>query len=680
MSTSKTRIINDYYSKRVLFSWTLIILFVFSTFRLPALDVPLASDELAMVSLWAQMPYLKILSNYQYPNNHIFLSLILSFLLKAFGLKEWLLRMPLLTCGIVSLFLSYRLGKRISRNTSVGIFICFLMAISEKHIFYSINARGYLVLMVLALIAATCLLDRVEGISFKTKNFPNFFNQGLAFLGWLGIWLVGTWTVPTFIFFEVSFAIFLVGQMLTTNRLLSLHKTYFAIPLASCVVGGIGFYFQYYVLIDPAMLVEATSHAAKTSLPLFFPELLANWIKPFNLSGPLFLFLALIGSGKLFIQNRNVVLLIICIWLGPILMGIVGSFLRVLPGLPHPRTYFYLQPFFLILAIIGARQVAITLTTALKRNFSFNEKYLLVMTRFLAGVLFLVSVSNYFQYNYPQRISREPLDKVHDFIKTLKPNDLLLASNKAHVELYLYGASDIRSRLENILNDRKLDNIYYLDYEENNILKASNGPNLKLQHLKFIRLTGNIQSPILPKNAFKLEKEFGSFKFNRLKKNWVQQFSSWEKAGLAPDLSNTQAYHWERVSKSAETQPLIHFNNSFTLAMKNKERSFSNDQGFTLNLVDVAGDNNNFTAVLLEGFMKKNKVIYDPTWKINAWILDHPYGTNIFKKAWNPAVFISKGSGNLSVMDVNFIRNIGNGSMRSFLSFRIAEQTRIGKK
>ncbi|MBT3514742.1 MAG: hypothetical protein HN474_05455, partial [Nitrospina sp.] len=491
MSISKTRIINAYYSQRVIFFWALIILFVFSIFRLPALDVPLASDELAMVSLWAQMPYLKILSNYQYPNNHIFLSLILSFLLKAFGLKEWLLRMPLIACGIVSLYLSYRLGKRISRNTNVGIFICLLMAISEKHIFYSINARGYLVLMVLALIAATCLLDRLEGISFKTKNFPNFFNQGLAFLGWVGIWLVGTWTVPTFLFFEFSFAIFLLGLMLTTNRLLSLHKTCFAIPLASCVVGGIGFYFQYFVLIDSAMLAEATSHAAKTSLPLFFPELLAEWIKPFNLSGALFFLLALIGLGKLFIQNRNVAFLIVCIWLGPMLMGIAGSFLEILPGLPHPRTYFYLQPFFLMLGVIGARQISVELTTALKRNFAFNEKYLLIMTRVLAGVLFLVSVSNYFQYNYPQRISREPLDKVHDFIKTLKSNDLLLVSNKAHVELYLYGASDIRSRLENILHDRKLDNIYYLDYETNNVLKASNTPSLK-----FKRLIGNIQSPI----------------------------------------------------------------------------------------------------------------------------------------------------------------------------------------
>jgi hypothetical protein len=675
MSISKTQIINDCYSSRVLFSWALIILFVFSIFRLSALDVPLASDELAMVSLWAQMPYLKILSNYQYPNNHIFLSLILSFLLKTFGLKEWLLRMPLLACGIVSLCLSYRLGKRISKNTNVGIFICLLMAISEKHIFYSINARGYLLLMVLALIAVTCLLDRVEGISFKTKHFPNFFNQGLAFFGWVSIWLVGTWTIPTFLFFEFSFAIFLVGLMLTTNHLLSLHKTYIAIPLASCVVGGIGFYFQYYVLIDSSMLAEAISHAAKISLPLFFPELLAEWIKPFNLIGALFFLLALIGSGKLFIQNRSVAFLIVCIWLGPVLMGLTGSCLEMLPGLPHPRTYFYLQPFFLMLGVIGARQIALELTTAVKKNFAFNEKYLLVMTGILAGVLFLISVSNYFQHNYPQRISREPLDKVHHFIKTLKFNDLLLVSNKAHVELYLYGASDIRSRLENILHDRKLDNIYYLDYEENNVLKSSNTPNLK-----FKRLIGNIQSPILPKNAFKLVKKFNSFKFYRLKNNWVKQFSSWEKAGLRPSLSNTQAYSWKRISKLTETLPLIHFNDSFTLAMNNKERSFSNDQGFTLNLVNIAGDNNNFTAVLLEGFMKKNKVIYDPTWMANAWILDHPYGTNIFNKVSNPAVFISKGSGNLSVMDVNFIRNIGSGSMRSFLSFRIAEQTRMEEK
>ena len=129
--------------------------------------MPLASDELAMVSLWAQMPYLKIFSNYQYPNNHIFLTFVLSFLLKTFGLKEWLLRMPLLACGIVSIFLGYKLGRMISGNIAVGFSTTFLMAVSENHIFFSTNARGYLVIMMLALMAVTCVLDRLEGRPLK---------------------------------------------------------------------------------------------------------------------------------------------------------------------------------------------------------------------------------------------------------------------------------------------------------------------------------------------------------------------------------------------------------------------------------------------------------------------------------------------------------------------------------
>ena len=103
MPTSNFSTTHD--SQRVFWCWVLI--FLFALFRLPGFGVPLASDELAMVSLWAQMPTLKIFSNYQYPNNHIFLTVILSFLLKTFGLKEWLLRMPLLICGAVSIFLSY---------------------------------------------------------------------------------------------------------------------------------------------------------------------------------------------------------------------------------------------------------------------------------------------------------------------------------------------------------------------------------------------------------------------------------------------------------------------------------------------------------------------------------------------------------------------------------------------
>ena len=99
-------------------------------FRLPEFDAVLVSDELAMVSLWGQMPYEKILQNYQYPNNHILLTIILSFLLKSFGLHEWLLRLPILICGILSIYLGYKAGKLIGKNALIGWMTAFFMALS----------------------------------------------------------------------------------------------------------------------------------------------------------------------------------------------------------------------------------------------------------------------------------------------------------------------------------------------------------------------------------------------------------------------------------------------------------------------------------------------------------------------------------------------------------------------
>jgi hypothetical protein len=667
------------YRPRIFWCWTIIVLLIFLLFRLPGLGVPLASDELATVSLWAQMPYLKIFSNYQYPNNHIFLSLILSFLLKTFGLKEWILRMPLLICGMISICQAYYLGRRMSRNSNVGFFIAFLMAICEKHIFYSTNARGYLVIMVLAQLVVTCLLNRLEDISFKAKKHSSRIRKGGAFLGWVGIWLVGTWTVPTFIFFMVSVSIYLTGLLLAGNNLPPFKKNYLLMTLASCVAGFIGFYIQYFVLIDSRMLAHASFNAAKITFPLFFPELLDEWMKPFDLPGILLILFVLIALGKLFQQNQYFSFLITCVWIGPLLIAFICLFFEKLPGLPHPRTYFYLQPFFFILIVIGVREAGERLLIAVKQNYVLQQKSLLIIIGGLATILLLVSWINFFQKIYPERKSREPLDMVNDFIKTLKSNDLLLVSKKIHVELYLYGARDIRKRLKNILHRKRIENIYYLNYEVNVNLKGQDTLNKEVQYLKFHRLIGDIQNPILSKKAFILEKEFGSFKFYRLKQDWLQQSSSWDRVGLQENLLKTQAYSWEEISNSTGIRHLITIKNSFTLAMESKERQFYNDQGFTLNLVDVLDDNHELSANLLEGHIKENKFVYDPTWSVNPWVLDHPFGNQIFGKVWNPAIFISKGSGNVSILQVHVNRHIGKGALRNFLSYRI-EQTGVERK
>ena len=669
MPTSNFSTTHD--SQRVFWCWVLI--FLFALFRLPGFGVPLASDELAMVSLWAQMPTLKIFSNYQYPNNHIFLTVILSFLLKTFGLKEWLLRMPLLICGAVSIFLSYKLGRRVSGNIAVGLATAFLMVISEKHVFFSTNARGYLVIMMLALMAVTVVLDRLEGHLLKFKKLSNGFNVVLAFVGWVAIWILGTWTIPTFLFFEVSVAIFLMGILLSGNHVFKKAS----LPLLSTVVAGLVFYLQYYVLISPAMLAEATSNAAKTSLPLLFPELLAEWISPFEPAGFLFFLFALVGLSWLFRQSRITGFLMAFVWLGPILIGIAGFLLEILPGVPHARTFFYQQPFFLLLGVMGVRETGTWFLTFMKRNSGFHEKGLRIMTGVLAGILFLIASLNFLQHIYPQRLSRAPLQRVHDFVRKLNPHDLLLVSHKMHVEFYLYGARDTRNRIENIMRDRQLESIYFLDYEKKSVSGIQESDKKVKPILDFPALTGNAgkEGPTLPEEAVEVAGRFGSFTFYRLKQDWLRPLPGWEKAELDPAPLGTRPFIWDLSG----IRPLIRFEDSFTIAIENKELSFYQASGLTLNLVEVAGSEKFFSAALLGGRMKEGNIIFDPSWLPNAWILDHPYGSDIFNRHWNPAVFISQGAGRLSVMDVKFSRRLGHGALRNFLSYRIDKPEVEGK-
>ena len=671
MFISKFSTTQNFQNSRSFWGWALTLLSVFALFRFPGFGVPLFEDELATVSLWGQMPYLKILSNYQYPNNHIFLSLVLSFLLKTFGLKEWLLRVPLLICGAVSVYLGYRLGKRISRNAAVGFFTAFLMTISEQHIYYSTNGRGYIVITMLALLAVNLLFDRLEGCSFKIQKFPDGLNRGLALFGWLGIWLVGTWTVPTFLFFEVSIAIFLAGLMLAESRLPS--SRFLTIPLVACLVGGAGFYWQYYVVIDSTMLAEATFHAAKTSLPLFFPELMAEWISPFEQAGILFSLLALMGLGRLLQQNRIAGILMACVWLAPLFMGIAGFLSGKLPGVPPARAFFNQQPFFLILGVIGAREAGIRLLTWIKRKFDFDGKGTLALAGVLAAILLLISCLNFFQHIYPQRLARKPWHKVHDFVKKLGSHDLLLVSHAMHVEFFLYGSGEMRQRIENILHEEKLGRIYFLEYRENSVSLNQELEKGEKRFLNFPALTRNAgeEGPTLPEKAVEVAAQFGPFIFYRLKEGWLQPLQGWEKVGLSQAAQGP--YRWEKVSGPLGVRPLLRFEDSFTLAMESKKPLFFRTSAWTLNLVEVAGNDRNFSVAVVGGQMKDGGFILDPSWLANAWMIDHPYGSDIYNRNWNPVVFISQGAGPLSVIDVKFVRHPGQGAFRNFLSYRIDE-------
>jgi len=80
--------------------------------------------------------------SYEYPNNHIFHTLIVATTLKVFGLNPFLLRMPVLLCGIASLALAFFTTYRITRNAQAGIAVSLLLAVSGGAYFLFDSCTG----------------------------------------------------------------------------------------------------------------------------------------------------------------------------------------------------------------------------------------------------------------------------------------------------------------------------------------------------------------------------------------------------------------------------------------------------------------------------------------------------------------------------------------------------------
>jgi hypothetical protein len=646
-------------------------------FRLPGFDVVLAGDELAMVSIWGQMPYEKIIQNYQYPNNHIFLTLILSFLLKSIGLYEWLLRTPLLICGILSIYLGYMAGKVVGENALVGWMTAFFMVLSEWHIFYSTNARGYIVIMMLGQICFVKLLDRLKEDQ-KTVRYDDGQKVDILFnsLGWLLIWAVGSWTLPTFIFFELSVATFLMGIILLRNVVLKGSNNAFLIPIITLLAGVVVFCFQYYVWISPEMLASAKSNAAQTSLSSLFNEVMVQWLSPFEKLKIIFLILAVIGGWNLWKQKPATLLLIVSILFGPIIAGILGFKFGLLPGVPHARTYFYLQPFFIVLAASGILIIGTVLRVSIKHKFKKESSSIIFLwvPRIIVFILLLVAIQKNYQELYVKRSEREPLKKVSNFARLLNKNDLLIIPDDLHVEFYLYGAAEMRQRVENILRKGEIDNIYFLEYYKNNISSFEIQKDEKsIKFLGYPPLVHNAKDahPSLPIEAMMEVDQFGPFVFHKINPNWLKKKKILKEDFKTVGVMGKKNFQWKKMESEEDKQYQLKFVDSFLITFKTKQSKVWNS--LSLNLMNVSGSDRNFSAAFLEGKMEDRQIKYNPSWKINGWTLDHPYGNSILNRNWNPTISLSSGVSAVAVLDVHFFDNKNSGMLKEFLSYEISK-------
>ncbi|MFL5561432.1 MAG: glycosyltransferase family 39 protein [Gemmatimonadaceae bacterium] len=160
---------------------------------------PMRYDEAATWIDYASQPLAKSLSDYRFPNNHLFHTLLVHLSAAMFGSAPWSLRLPAFIAGVLVIPLTWAAGRALY-SPSAGLLAAMLAATSASLTLYSTNARGYTILCCLTLLAVlvAARLPRRENVA------------GWALLAGLGA--LGMWTIPIMLYPLAGIALWLWAE------------------------------------------------------------------------------------------------------------------------------------------------------------------------------------------------------------------------------------------------------------------------------------------------------------------------------------------------------------------------------------------------------------------------------------------------------------------------------------
>jgi len=180
------------------------------------------------------------------------------------------------------------------------------------------------------------------------------------------------------------------------------------------------------------------------------------------------------------------------------------NYLASLSGLfaitPHARVFFYLQPIFILCSVIGVLGIFNQL-----RNKLGKLAGKIVMGLILT-LITIMSGKELLQVTWPDRFSYPRLDLVTKFLEKLNSNDLVLLSHRPHIEYYLYGGKETTKRVNKIIDEGKLGDIYFVEYgekEESDTLKINK------EGIEYLHLNDYLKNC---KNRRKIRKYYNTYK------------------------------------------------------------------------------------------------------------------------------------------------------------------------
>src|SRR5215213_4717696 len=313
--------------------------------RLLDINQSIAYDEAYTFVHFASREFKHILADYSAPNNHIFHTILVGIVYRLFGGQPWVLRLPAFIAGILCIPVMYITARRFfSAPQALGA--AALTAVVPVFINYSVNGRGYTLLILFAL-----LLANFAGILVLRQSKP-------ALIAFAMTAALGFYTIPIFLYPMAGISLWVVATYLFAKESWQNKLRSLGLFLGACLLAGLLtlIFYSPVILFGSGLSSLVNNEIVQslnwsTFLENLDPRILKTWNKWMIGFNPWIedLFLGGLLLSLLFYRKVSNQKLPLQIFLA---LGIV-ILLLLQKVTPLPRIWLYLEAFYLMFAAAG---------------------------------------------------------------------------------------------------------------------------------------------------------------------------------------------------------------------------------------------------------------------------------------------------------------------------------------
>ncbi len=300
-------------------------------YRFYFLFEPIRCDEAFSYVHFSSKPFYVALSNYTYPNNHLFHTFLVKIFTTLFGNAPWILRLPVFLSGIGLVIVTYFFCRMLFNKKS-GLVAAAFTGGSALLVEYSTNARGY------------CLVTFIFiTLLFVVFNLQSSYKNRIGWILFSILASLGFYTVPTMLYGLAVVVLWLIF-------LIKFNKSYTIIkPFIFSIFGIFLFTSVLYLPILLTLGVDAliwNPFVQPLSYSIFWsklPSYLIDVFQEWNVGFPdffIFGFLVVLVLFPFLSKNKTKLsnLLYIATPIG------IGLILVVQHALPPSRVWIFLLP------------------------------------------------------------------------------------------------------------------------------------------------------------------------------------------------------------------------------------------------------------------------------------------------------------------------------------------------